>query len=121
MGKEGLPLQNGAELCGVLGQGAARTPLQPLSWHPILVPFPTPLLPPVQEWLRHIGPEEFVQAFVNKDPLASTKVEGSWVDCPSSDPCSLTRIPGASAEPAWEGPRAEQIGLEGPCWLHPSP
>lgn len=30
---------------------------------------------PVQERLRHIGPEEFVQAFVNKDPLASTKVE----------------------------------------------
>nr|KAF6448561.1 RasGEF domain family member 1C [Rousettus aegyptiacus] len=26
------------------------------------------------ERLRHIGPEEFVQAFVNKDPLASTKV-----------------------------------------------
>ncbi|XP_061005607.1 ras-GEF domain-containing family member 1C isoform X2 [Dama dama] len=25
------------------------------------------------EQLRHIGPEEFVQAFVNKDPLASTK------------------------------------------------
>uniref|UniRef100_G1L1X1 RasGEF domain family member 1C n=2 Tax=Ailuropoda melanoleuca TaxID=9646 RepID=G1L1X1_AILME len=25
------------------------------------------------ERLRHIGPEEFVQAFVNKDPLASTK------------------------------------------------
>ncbi|EPQ06956.1 Ras-GEF domain-containing family member 1C [Myotis brandtii] len=24
--------------------------------------------------LRHIGPEEFVQAFVNKDPLASTKL-----------------------------------------------
>ncbi|XP_053422560.1 ras-GEF domain-containing family member 1C isoform X2 [Nycticebus coucang] len=28
---------------------------------------------PLQERLRHIGPEEFVQAFVNKDPLASTK------------------------------------------------
>ncbi|XP_073851115.1 ras-GEF domain-containing family member 1C isoform X14 [Macaca fascicularis] len=26
------------------------------------------------ERLRHIGPEDFVQAFVNKDPLASTKV-----------------------------------------------
>ncbi|XP_036704789.1 ras-GEF domain-containing family member 1C isoform X5 [Balaenoptera musculus] len=26
-----------------------------------------------EERLRHIGPEEFVQAFVNKDPLASTK------------------------------------------------
>lgn len=25
------------------------------------------------ERLRHIGPEEFVQAFVNKDPLAGTK------------------------------------------------
>lgn len=33
---------------------------------------------PMQERLRHIGPEEFVQAFVNKDPLAGTKVKGSW-------------------------------------------
>lgn len=32
----------------------------------------------VQARLRHIGPEEFVQAFVNKDPLASTKVDGPW-------------------------------------------
>lgn len=30
---------------------------------------------PMQERLRHIGPEEFVQAFVNKDPLAGTKVK----------------------------------------------
>lgn len=50
--------------------------------------FPTPFLSLVQERLQHIGPEEFVQAFVNKDPLASTKVEGPWTDCPSSDPYS---------------------------------
>lgn len=39
---------------------------------------------PVQARLRHIGPEEFVQAFVNKDPLASTKVEGPRTRCPCS-------------------------------------
>lgn len=48
------------------------------------VPLPTPPLSsdsssfPVQERLRHIGPEEFVQAFVNKDPLEGTKVKDSW-------------------------------------------
>lgn len=65
-------------------------------WH--LTPLTVPLMPPsvcllpsmclsffsdssplpMQERLRHIGPEEFVQAFVNKDPLAGTKVKGSW-------------------------------------------
>lgn len=46
---------------------------------------------PVQVRLQHIGPEEFVQAFVNKDPLASTKVEGPCTGCPCSDPLSKGR------------------------------
>lgn len=46
------------------------------SVYPALFSDSSPL--PMQERLRHIGPEEFVQAFVNKDPLAGTKVKGSW-------------------------------------------
>ncbi|XP_006741303.1 ras-GEF domain-containing family member 1C [Leptonychotes weddellii] len=40
------------------------------------------------ERLRHIGPEEFVQAFVNKDPLASTKPNSpeSWGSRPVTHP-----------------------------------
>jgi len=33
-----------------------------------------------QEHLRHIGPEEFVQAFAQKDPLDGTQVN-FYLDC----------------------------------------
>ncbi|XP_006874524.1 PREDICTED: ras-GEF domain-containing family member 1C [Chrysochloris asiatica] len=41
----------------------------------------------VGERLRHIGPEEFVQAFVNKDPLASTQTSGKLLN---SRPCDIS-------------------------------
>lgn len=52
---------------------------------------------PVQAPLQHahVGPEELVQAFVNKDPLASTRVEGPQTRCPCSDPPSPGRGRGA--------------------------
>lgn len=47
---------------------------QKIFWGAFLF-FPLfPLLYPQQERLSHIGPEEFVQAFVHKDPLDGTKV-----------------------------------------------
>lgn len=63
---------------------ATFAPLMAPLLPPHVYPLPTPSLfsdssPfPMQERLRHIGPEEFVQAFVNKDPLEGTKVKGSW-------------------------------------------
>lgn len=75
---------------------------------------------PTQERLRHIGPEEFVQAFVNKDPLAGTKVNGSWKGGGYSGlhPLMTTRgqVSGASAGEDLMLPRARMEGL----WpLHP--
>lgn len=60
----------------------------------------------VQERLRHIGPEEFVQAFVNKDPLASTKVEGPWTGRPTGPSgecheCQLGELPAGPEQSRW--------------------
>lgn len=97
-------------------------PCQAASGHPFLL-FLTPLLSPLQEQLRHIGPEEFVQAFVNKDPLASTKVEGPWTDCPGRDP--YPRVPlwdsQSTSSPSSRGARNRADGLGGDVPIPPMP
>lgn len=89
-------------------EGTCRRTCQPPNAMPCpwVRPFPTPLLLLVQERLRHIGPEEFVQAFVNKDPLASTKVEGPWTGRrtgPSGEchECQLGELRGGPEQSRW--------------------
>ena len=106
--------------------GPCRAP----SGHPFLL-FLTPVISLLQEQLRHIGPEEFVQAFVNKDPLASTKVEGPWTVCPGRDPtheslCGIPRAPASQLQRdleqsrwAWRG-RAHSTHAPSLRRAHPS-
>lgn len=55
---------------------------------------------PVQAGRGHIRPEEFVQALMNKDPVASTKVESPWTRCPCSDPLPPVGVGGAIPLPS---------------------